>query len=200
MSGETEKQETQLRAWGIVYAERALQAEPVVRHHRTMSHPIAKSMEFAPGKKAKRVPQSILQGGAARRRLMGQHAGLVSAPRAGEDQGRPLPAPRWAADPVRAKETKPHFGIYSRPVPPDLARIEQAVKALETENLLRGTCIRVNYCIEGQHSDKVPEVNARMRTVSKGFAGIDMNRYRDELLYGRLFIQGWLACKASIAA
>lgn len=177
-----------LKAWGLAYAERPVNVvEPVTSYERrSASHPIATAQQFAPGRKERKAMLAVQLSGVNRRRLMGRNAGLVS------EHGAPLPIPRWAADPIRAKETR-GYGRADRTVHPEIARIDQAVRSLEARNLVRGLCLRVNYCTAGTHAEKVEEVTARMRQAQPDWAGISVDTFRDHLLFARLFVEGWRA-------
>ena len=184
-----DEQETLLKAWGVVYAERMRDVGPEARHRRTAQHPMAKSMQFAPGKKGRKITIALKDSGLARRMMLGRNAGIGHA------------VPRWAVDPIRCKESQPQvYGHHGRPVHPLVMRVEQAVKALEHTHFLRAQCLRVNYCTEGQHADKALEVNARMREVSHDFVGITVGQFRDHLLFGRIFVEGWMQHPVGVAA
>lgn len=180
--------ESLLKAWGIAYAERPVNVvDPVTSYERrSASHPISTAMQFAPGRKVRKTVLAVQLSGMHRRRLMGRSAGLETA------EGKAVPVPRWAADRIRAKETRV-YGRADRTVHPELARIDEAVRALETRNLVRGTCLRVNYCLAGTHAEKVEEVTARMRQAQADWPGISVDTFRDHLLYARLFLEGWRA-------
>lgn len=180
--------ETLLKAWGVAYAERPVNVvDPVTSYERrSSSHPISTAMQFAPGRKVKKTVLAAHLAGMGRRLYMGRAADLKG------------PVPRWAADRIRAKETRV-YGRADRTVHPELARIDEAVRALETRNLVRGTCLRVNYCLAGTHAEKVEEVTARMRQAQADWPGISIDTFRDHLLYARLFVEGWRAHAESAA-
>lgn len=182
-----------LKAWGVVYSETPWNVDPAQRFRRTPSHPLARAAEFAPGKKDSRVALAVKLSGAGRRKLMGRNAGLVA------NNGAALLAPRWAADPIPCRETRIATRA-DRTVHPMLARVDQAVRAQEERHLLRGLSFRLRYCLDGTDSDRVLEVNARMRQLSKGFAGIALKRYRDEVALGRIFVESWLSGFAQAAS
>lgn len=182
--------ESLLKAWGVAYAERPVNVvDPVTSYERrSASHPISTAMQFAPGRKVKKTVLAAHLAGLDRRRYMGRAAGL----------GGPLP--RWAVDHIPAKShARGGGGILSRPVHPELARIDQAVRALENRHLVRGTCLRVAYCLAGTHAEKVEEVTARMRQSQADWPGISVDTFRDHLLYARLFVEGWRAHAESAA-
>ena len=172
--------ETLLKAWGLYYHERA-PAERGVRSR--VSHPIAMSMQFG-AKKVKRATREVLgRDGRGRRAIMGGAVGI---------EGFGL-VPMAFVDPVRCKETRSGGGSYEgRPVPKELQNVDMAVRELEELSVVRAMCIRVQYCMEGDHATKVCLVNERMERVTRGFERIGLSRYRDELLYGRVWLHGRL--------
>lgn len=175
--------ESLLKAWGVVYAERTRRHVEFGRQRSDVSHPIARAMQFAPGKRVSKAKLSSERGGLYRRRLMA---------RAAQVPGLTI-LPAEFVDPIPCRETRRHAGSYGRPVPPELARVDVACRALEESSLLRGTVLRVAYCTEGDHQAKAEEVTARMREVSKDFAGVTVSRFRDELLFARIWMDGRLS-------
>lgn len=173
--------ETLLKAWGLYYHERP----PMERGTRQrVSHPIAQSMQFAPGKRVRHATAKLVgRDGRDRRSIMGAAAGIAG------------PVPMAYVDPVRCKQTNSGgYGAHdSRPVPRELQQVDQAVRELETISVVRAMCIRVQYCTEGDHASKVVVVNDRMIACTRHFDRIGLSRYRDELLYARTWLHGRLS-------
>lgn len=176
----SESMEALFGAWGRAYSEQPWKVDPAEHFRRTASHPLAQAQEFAPGKKERSALKMALHlTGRARRTRMGVSAELGGM------------VPRWAVDPVRCVETRVATRS-DRTVHPMLARIDQAVRDIESRHLLRGLCFRLRYCLDGTDTDKVIEVNFRMRQISKGFEGIALKRYRDEVHDARIAVEAWL--------
>lgn len=181
------KLEALLSMWGREYGG-DYREEPR-RWHRTASHPIAQSMQFAPGKHVKRATRAIVgRGGYERRLIMGAAAGRTTA------RGIVLPIPMDYVDPVpcKAGSRGGGGGHGFRPVPPALQKVEKAVLAMEEFALIRALCVRVQYAGDGEHKDKFAKVNEKLREISKGHEGISLARYRDELTYARVWLHGAL--------
>ena len=136
-----------LGAWGHWYGVRdrpALDADgyqlpPGPRV--TGSHPIARAMEFAPGRKASR--ETLQRGGEARRRTMALAAGL------------PGLLPVAYVDHIPCTETRPHLGTPRWPTDPDpipvaAQRIEAAVRGLVLSEPAWGYALRARYCQRGE--------------------------------------------------
>jgi hypothetical protein len=179
--------EVLLKAWG-----RELYGDDYREQHVrkrweafTANHP----MNMVLGKPTKRLTRVLVgRGGLSRRIRMGQAAGRVTS------KGHVLPVPMYAVDPVPCKERRGSGSIGSvHSISPQLSKVEQAVQRLEEVSMVRALCIRVHYAdFEAQHRDKFPRVNEHMRRVNKHFEGIDVNRFRDELTFGRVFLHGAL--------
>lgn len=176
--------ENLLKAWGKAYWSEATD-DGYGRRSRSDSHPIARSMEFAPGKRNRRATKRA-QGrdGRSRRIIMAIAVGL---------KGFHI-VPAEFSDPIRCKETRSVHYQPEAPVPPELQRIEKAVRDLEQSGVprsfLRALSLRVNYCTGGDHREKAETVNEMMRKVNKDFPGISVDTFRDELLYGRIWVHG----------
>lgn len=180
-----ERLEALLRAWGREYG--GDYRDQPRRWHRTDSHPIAQSMQFAPGKRVRKATRKVVgRGGYARRRIMGAAAGLVTR------EGDAIAISSAFVDPVPCKESRTGQGSIGATVPPQLQQVERAVLALEEFAMIRALCVRVQYAGEGEHKDKVARVNEKLRQISKGHEGIALPRYRDELTYARFFLHGAL--------
>lgn len=181
-----EEFETLLRAWGRIYgADRSNDAGHTPDPMAPVAHPIARAMEFAPGKHGKRRTLSLDRGGVERRRIMARAAGI---------KGMVL-VPAALVDPVPCRATRPTLGVISRPVPHEILRVERAALDLISLDFLRGVVLRVNYCTRGDHEEKALRVGDRMREVSPGFADIKVRRFRDELENARIWMQGRLMWK-----
>lgn len=130
--------ETLLRAWGRVCGERppAEWDEGGGEGGGASIHPIAQAMDFAPGKRVKRLDVAF-------RRMI-------------------LPGERaWTRDPIRCTETRSRRIAQKRYLPPEIARVERAALDLLAFDRLRGLVLRVNYCTRGAHEDKVGVVAER---------------------------------------
>jgi hypothetical protein len=182
-----EEFETLLRAWGRIYgADRSNDAGRTPDPLQPVGHPIARAMEFAPGKKSgKRCTLSLERGGVERRRIMARAAGINGL----------LQIPAAMVDPVPCRATRPSLGMVSRPVPPEILRVERAALELIEADYLRGLCLRVNYCTRGDHEEKAVRVTDRMREVSPAFIEVKVRRFRDELEHARVWMQGRLGWK-----
>jgi hypothetical protein len=187
-----ERLETLLKAHGQVYGD-GYRDEPR-RYIETAHHPIARSMQFAPGKRSKyKAEREIVgRGGEGRRLIMGAAAGLRVA--TGPNRGKVIPIPAYMVDPIKCTETRSAAPRYAgRPIPPEMARIEKAVQELEAFSYLRALCVRVQFASDADQKDKVSKVNEILRReVSKKHEGIALRRYRDELLFGRVWLHARL--------
>lgn len=173
--------DTLLKAWGRLYQERP-RIEYGERRQRP-EHPIARSMEFAPGKKVKRSTVALGRDGRGRRRIMAAAVGLKGL----------TVVPMAYVDPVPCKETRSNtYGIHSRPVPKEIQRVEQAVKELEQVDYLRALCLRINYCREGRHDEKAKQATDQIREVNRDHKAVTVSDFRDELMYGRIWLHGRL--------
>ena len=179
--------EALLRAWGKVYGEdRTNDAGYTPDPMQATAHPIARAMEFAPGKSGgRRRTLSLERGGVERRRIMARAAGI---------KGMQL-VPAVLVDPVPCRETRPSLAAISRPVPVELLRVERAALDLIDIEYLRGLCLRVNYCTRGDHDAKAVIVSDRLRQVSPRHVDIKVRRFRDELEHARIWMQGRLGWK-----
>lgn len=177
-----DKFEELLAAWGLEYGGK-FRDEPR-RWRNTAHHPIARGMEFAPGKKVTHATRQLLgRDGYARRRIAARAAGM---------KGMHV-VPAALVDPVPCRETRPSGGFHSRPVPIELQRVERAVQALEAISMIRALCVRVQYCgSEANQKDKAARVTEELRKLSKGHEGISLNMYREQLGFARVWLHGRL--------
>lgn len=174
-----EQLETLLKAWGICYFERP-RTEDYQRRSR-LAHPIAQSMQFGAKKKVTRTTEWLKRAGYDRRRIMGVAAGI------------PMVAAAFV-DPVPCKQSRKGKGGghgSGRPVHPDIQRVEQAVKDLEGVNFVRALCLRMKFCTEGLDADKAAAATERLREITRdpGRKGISVDTFRDEVMFGRLWVQ-----------
>jgi hypothetical protein len=177
----TDELETLLRAWGRVYGER-----PAVDDNDgtgPATHPLARGMEFAPGKRIVLIRQrtNMDRGGVARRRMMAQAAG-------GATVGLRVLQAAYV-DPVPCVETRPAiFGLgeRSRPVPPELQRVQRAALDLHAIDTLRGLVLRINYCTLGPHDDKALDVGQRLGSP------VGLRVYRESLAHAKGWMHGRL--------
>lgn len=136
--------------WGHWYGDRARPAvdadgyaiaEPSYMH----AHPLARAMEFAPGRKADR--DTLSRGGRERRERMAAHAGIVGALAVAY------------VDPVPCRETRPdlrtpRYVTAPDPVPRDVKRIEAIVRDLVLREPAWGYALRARYCQRGDAAEK----------------------------------------------
>jgi hypothetical protein len=174
--GMAEDIDTLLKGWGLYYGERS-------RVHYTRSseppdvHPLARARQFAPGKKDKRIAAD--RAGYARRRLMAQALEFLQI------------VPVGFVDPVPCKETRSFRLAAEQPVPPVLAGVEQAVKALEQVDVLRAVCVRARYCIDGTDADRALWATAEMQKLSRS-ADVSAATMRAEAAFARAWLAGKL--------
>jgi hypothetical protein len=147
---------TLLRAWGRLYSERVPVDfdEENVPMLGGVSHPLARGMQFAPGKNQKVVNKLNLErGGYARRRLMARAAQI----------GGFNIVPAAFVDPVRCVETRVSFyGHHAKPVPEQIQRVQRAALELAVIDPMRGMCLRVTYCMQGSYADKAEIVSGKI--------------------------------------
>lgn len=173
--------ETLLRAWGRVFGERPPADDHDDRPARAVN-PIARGMEFAPGKRQVVLRQrtTMHRGGQDRRMAMAVAAGGAAA-------GVRIVSAAFV-DPVPCTETRSHRSeARDWPVPPQIARVERAALDLQSANDFRGRCLRVNYCTRGSHEDKV------LRLSNDLGAYVKLKRFRDEVAYARVWMHARLA-------
>lgn len=143
------------------------------------SNPIAVGMEYALGSRSAvlRSLTNMDRSGSSRRRIMGgelSKAGMRSVP-------------QWACDPVPSKATSSSKGGATR-YPPDIERTHAAVMALYRTATLRGMCIICEYQVRNEtQGEKAVEVGRRLGQ------RVLLNRYRDELKAGKLWLHGRLS-------
>lgn len=175
----TDDFEALLRAWGQAYGT-APSVEPLRERRAPASHPIAQSMEFAPGKRQLVIKQrtTMDRGGQARRRRMAQAACVK----------RLYIVAAEFVDPIPCRETRSGGGgIAERAVPLELQRVERAALELMRVDRLRGLCLRFNYCTVGSHEEKAAAVAEVVKEAVK------LRRFRDELDRARIWLHGRLA-------
>jgi hypothetical protein len=178
--------ETLLRAWGRYYGE----ARPVddSEVNAACSHPLARGMTMAPGKRSRVIRQRTTQdrGGQERRRLMAVAVGI---------KGLHIIAAHFA-DPIPCLETRrPVYGMgeTSRPVPLELQRVQRAALDLLAFNRFSGLCVRIQYCARGPQDEKAD------RVADLFGEAVGLRRYREGLGVGRGFMYGRLAPAAAAA-
>lgn len=136
--------------WGHWYGDRA---RPVVDADGYAApeiglmpaHPLARAIEFAPGRKADR--ETLARGGRARRERMAVHAGLRGALAVAY------------VDPVPCRETRPdlrtpRYVTAPDPIPRDVKRIEAIVRDLVLSEPEWGYALRARYCQRGDAAEK----------------------------------------------
>lgn len=172
--------ENLLRLWGRLCGER-----PVVDvddGRGSNVHPLARGMEMAPGKRQRVIRErtAMHRAGQDRRAYMATVAAV----------GGMRMVPAGYVDPVPCAETRRAvygLGETSRPLPADVARVERAALDLQRIDDLRGRILRTNYCTLGSHEDKVLRLS-----IALGYE-VKLKRYRDELVYSRVWMHGRLA-------
>lgn len=129
--------ETLLRAWGRYYGERAPKEwdEGEDESQLTISHPLARAMEFAGGHE----PIS-LRAARGMRKIRG--------------------TPTWGFDPVACAETRTHRISTPDDVPPTVQRVQRAALELYRMDTMRGTVLRFEYCKRGRQADKCGALSA----------------------------------------
>ena len=125
-----------LRLWGYAYGQRR-PSEWEEDRSPTGDSPLARGMEFAPGRTVRRLDSAY------RRSIrQGEHA--------------------WSRDPVPCKETRVAVGAVlaggSRQFTPEVARVEVAVMELHRSHAELGLAIRAEYCKRGGQGDKAREL------------------------------------------
>lgn len=156
-----------LRWWGRLYGE-APPAEWEEDRTLTGTHPLARAMEFAPGRKADTT------GYLGRARMRG---GVVGG------------APAWAREPMPCKETRVVAGRAlggGRPIPVEVQQVESAALALHRVDQVRGLVLRAEYCKRGPQAEKAEWVTAQ------GFP-VGLRVYREALAFAKGWMQGRLA-------
>ena len=148
----------------------------------TGSHPIARAMEFAPGRKANR--ETLQRGGEARRRTMAMAAGL------------PGLLPVAFVDHIPCTETRPHLGTPRWPTDPDpipvtAQRIEAAVRGLVLSDPAWGYALRARYCQRGDAEAKAEWLAERLDLVFIPTGMEDEERYATIPKDLRLNVRGY---------
>lgn len=170
-----------MQAWGIAYASD--HKDEVHQRRREDSHPLAQRMQFAPGKKNRKTTR-LAQGrdGRDRRRIQAAAAAI---------KGLHIIGPEFS-DPIRCKETRSVHYQPERAVAPELQAVEKAVKDLEQipHGFIRSLCLRENYCTQGEQKEKAKRVTEKLRALSRDAEEISVSKFRDECLYGRIWVHG----------
>jgi hypothetical protein len=179
--------ETLLRAWGRVYGERP--PVDVEERDAPATHPLARGMEFAPGKKSAVIRQRthMDRAGFDRRRMM------AAAVKDGCPSLRRMQiVPMGFVDPVPSRETR-SYRMEARdwPVPPELQRVQRAALDLHGIDTLKGLVLRVHYCTRHPNiDDKAADVTLRFRSP------VGTRVYREALAGAK----GWMQCELARAA
>lgn len=136
--------------WGHWYGDRARPAVDADGYAMPESwvataHPIARAMEYAPGRNADR--DTLTRGGWERRHRMASAAGVVGALAVAY------------VDPVPCHETRPdlrtpRYVSAPDPVPRDVKRIEAIVRDLVLSEPAWGYALRARYCQRGDAAEK----------------------------------------------
>lgn len=156
------------------------------------THALERARTIAPRTRAEVIHRQLAAGrsGHARRKLMGERAGLIS-----KDGESTLLAPTWAADPVAGTATRPDLrtpGYVSRPpIPPLVMAIQRAVMAMVEACPVSGHALQVHYCMVGTRQEKAEMLAA---LISERVSSRD---YRDHVENARYVLLGWLASTPS---
>lgn len=166
-----------LRKWGHVFGEKAPSEWDEDRSGYT--HPIARVSEHAPGGEDKRI--ATHRAGQARRRFMGEKAGLQSI-RGGKVVT--VSAPAWAVETVSGNETRSGH----KPWHPDheAEMIDLAWLSLHRFDRRQAVVLKIEYCTRGKQKEKAERSGRILNEQLK------LRRYRLELDYARAWMLGRL--------
>lgn len=164
-----------LRAWGYAYGPR--------REEQEAGAGLYGSCTLAGLGRPSMIRREVNmdRGGIARRRAMGDAAGLV------DERGRARLLPTWAAEPVRFAETRTAHAkilVASDGIPEQAAKVERSVLQLHRASPSLASVIRAEYCTFGRQSEK-----------AKTF-GMERKAYRERVAEAR----GWLKCDLARAS
>lgn len=176
-----------LRQWGHYYGE-PLRDRP----RRVPATVMQRARAFAPGKADKR--QAKGRSGMARALLMGAAAGLRTA------NGKVIPLSFEFFDPVPSPKEHNSPGNSStsvlnkpgRGAPPEAQRVNREVNELEAVDLLRGLCLRAQYCIEGDRSTRARWVTDEFRKASHYAKAITEIKFKNEVQFAKVWMQARL--------
>lgn len=184
--------ETLLRAWGRCMGERHAGNDD--ERDAVASHPLARGMEMAPGKRQVVIRERTAMHRAGQDRRAYMASQMVATGTDGTPRMRVLPA--WAVDPVTATETR-SYRDESRdwPIPPEIARVEREALALQAFDDLRGRCLRARYCMKCSDEERVMRMMSGMESAALARIGgyLRLKRFRDEVAYARVWMHGRLA-------
>lgn len=168
-----------LWAWGRIYGEKppADDGDEIERLRLTGSaanthHPLARALQFAPGKRRKRDSLADGRAGYDRRRMMGVAAGVRILAQGFVD---PIPC-------VETRRSVYGSGETDRPVPVELQRIERAALDLLALDYERGLVLRTHYCTRGNIEEKASTVTMK---INRPYG---TRMYREALAAGRFWV------------
>lgn len=172
----TEELENLLRLWGRIYGDSLSDVAELPEHVNAPDfHPLARGMRFAPGKRAVLIRRltTMDRAGQARRRLMARDlgaCGITIVPAAYVD---PVPGSRSS----RGGSAPP----AQRPGQDVAERVQSAWLSLRRVEELRATVVQQEYQRRG--------MTQREKAAAMS---IKLNRYRDELGAGKIWLHGRL--------
>lgn len=173
-----EQLETLLRAWGAAYGERPPPEWDGEDRPGVAIHPLARAMDFAPGKHAASVRglTTAHRLGVERRRMMAQDLPGVQV------------VPAAFVDPIPCTESRSiHNASRDWPVSDILQQVQRAALDLHRIDTLRGLVLRVNYCTRGTQFDKALAVTQRLGSP------VRLRVYRESLAHAKGWMHGRLA-------
>lgn len=184
----TEAIDPMLVAWGRYYGESYVEVSGDYAQDANAPdiHPIAVAMRYAPKSRAEVLAAGMHKhrGGLARRTMLGAAAERRTK------EGRAIPVPAWAVDPVpciasgrgyKPEEQDPKFTAAVRAV-------QAAWLALQRHNALQGAVLMVQYQVRSlTQADKAELVSARIGKT------IGLKRYKDELRLAKVWVHARLA-------
>lgn len=178
-----ETMESMLRAWGRAYGEAKPQEWDEGEGSAADVHPIARAIQFAPGRRAEviRRKTTMNRGGQTRRSLMAQATGI---------KGMRL-VPAYVVDPVPCVETRSGASGEDPRITPLVISVQRAWLALFKVHELQAEVLRLEYQVRGMtQSTKAAQI--RFHVEGKNVR-VSVKRYRDELKSGKSFLLGALS-------
>lgn len=164
--------ELQLRQWGYYYGEPIRQ-----RPRRVPETVMQRAREFAPGKKDRR--QAKGRAGFDRRRYMAKNAGVPGILAAHFVD--PVPCPR---DTSSGGSSEP----AAQPAPPEIQRLNREVNELEEHDLLRGLCLRAQYCADGDRAERCHWVTREFRKAKRDAAQVTEAKFKNEVQFAKVWL------------
>jgi hypothetical protein len=175
--------ESMLRAWGRAYGEAKPQEWDEGEASAGAAHPIARAIEFAPGRRAEviRRKTTMNRGGQTRRSLMAQAVGI---------KGMRV-VPMYAVDAVPCVETRSGGSGEDPRITPMVNAVQRGWLALFKVNELQAEVLRLEYQVRGMtQTMKAEQIRFHVKGVH---VRVNVKRYRDELKAGKSFLLGALS-------